>query len=342
MFSSLAEIVSRAESTGRPIWRIVLDEEVEDADTTGERVLERLGERLATMREAVERGLHSDAPSVSGAGRRGGRLRRGADRSERVSPFWAVVARASHDGVNARMGTIVRLPRGRRASPGGPLLRRGGLGLSETISFAGSRMRAWAGDRPLASRRGGRLSGRPKRGRYGGRGDRAARAAPPVSESVAFTLQGMLGLICDPVGGLVEVPCLTRNVSGAVQAVAGSELALAGLHFPIPADEVIDVMGQIGNELDEKYRETAKGGLAAGLVGGSPPRCGGTASKHERRARRRIRLGPPTRQGIAWLTVDPDPGRGRFGVLDAKTATCVIRYAPDGRACWIRSRRADD
>ena len=79
--------------------------------------------------------------------------------------------------------------------------------------------------------------------------------------------QGMLGLVCDPVGGLVEVPCLTRNVSGAVQAVAASELALAGLKFPIPADEVIDVMGQIGNELDEKYRETAKGGLAATETG---------------------------------------------------------------------------
>jgi len=88
-----------------------------------------------------------------------------------------------------------------------------------------------------------------------------------VSQAAAFTLQGMLGLICDPVGGLVEVPCLTRNVSGAVQAVAAAELALAGLAFPIPADEVIDVMGQVGRELDEKYRETAKGGLAATPTG---------------------------------------------------------------------------
>ena len=97
----------------------------------------------------------------------------------------------------------------------------------------------------------------------------AMRGGTPeqIAESVAFTLQGMLGLICDPVAGLVEVPCLTRNVSGAVQAAAASELALAGLRFPIPADEVIDVMGQIGAEMDEKYRETAKGGLAATASG---------------------------------------------------------------------------
>jgi L-serine dehydratase len=88
-----------------------------------------------------------------------------------------------------------------------------------------------------------------------------------VAQAVAFTLQGMLGLICDPVGGLVEVPCLTRNVSGAVQAVAGSEMALSGLRFPIPADEVIDVMGQVGREMDERYRETARGGLAATPTG---------------------------------------------------------------------------
>jgi L-serine dehydratase len=88
-----------------------------------------------------------------------------------------------------------------------------------------------------------------------------------VAQAVAFTLQGMLGLICDPVGGLVEVPCLTRNVSGAVQSVAGSEMALSGLKFPIPADEVIDVMGQVGREMDERYRETARGGLAATPTG---------------------------------------------------------------------------
>ena len=88
-----------------------------------------------------------------------------------------------------------------------------------------------------------------------------------VSQAVSFTIQGMLGLICDPLGGLVEIPCITRNVSAAMQALAAADMALAGLLFPIPADEVLDVMGEIGRELPERYRETGLGGLAATPTG---------------------------------------------------------------------------
>jgi L-serine dehydratase len=77
----------------------------------------------------------------------------------------------------------------------------------------------------------------------------------------------MLGLICDPVAGLVEIPCAYRNASAAVQAVACAEMALAGLDFPIPADEVIDVMGEVGEKMDVRFRETAMGGLAASPTG---------------------------------------------------------------------------
>jgi L-serine dehydratase len=84
-----------------------------------------------------------------------------------------------------------------------------------------------------------------------------------LATSVALALQGMLGLICDPIGGLVEIPCIYRNASAAMQALAAAEMALAGLDFPVPADEVIDVMGEVGHALPVKYRETAQGGLAA-------------------------------------------------------------------------------
>ncbi len=67
----------------------------------------------------------------------------------------------------------------------------------------------------------------------------------------------------DPVAGLVEIPCAYRNASAAVNAVAAAEMALAGLDFPIAPDEVIDVMGEVGNKMDVRYRETALGGLAA-------------------------------------------------------------------------------
>ena len=80
--------------------------------------------------------------------------------------------------------------------------------------------------------------------------------------AVAIALKSLLGLTCDPIGGLVEVPCVKRNVIGAVNAVTAADMVLAGVVSVIPGDEVIDVMGEIGNEMSKKYKETAEGGLA--------------------------------------------------------------------------------
>lgn len=88
-----------------------------------------------------------------------------------------------------------------------------------------------------------------------------------VGTAVALAQQGTLGLVCDPLGGLVELPCVFRNATGAAIALAGIEMALAGITFAIPADEVIDTMGEIGREMDVRYRETAGGGLAATPTG---------------------------------------------------------------------------
>ena len=72
----------------------------------------------------------------------------------------------------------------------------------------------------------------------------------------------MLGLVCDPVAGLVEVPCVKRNAAGAVNAIAAADMALAGIKSVIPADEVIDAMREIGDDMPVKYKETACGGCA--------------------------------------------------------------------------------
>lgn len=280
MFSSMREIVERAGAGKRPVWRIVLDEEVEDSGKTEEQVLARLGERLQTMREAVERGLTSDAPSVSGL-LGGGAKRFEAWREEGASvvgPFLGrVIARAQATmEVNARMGTIVATPTAGSSGilPAVLFTAADELGYSDEDLIHGLLVAAGVGGVIVARASVAGATG----GCQAETGSAAAMAAAALTElrggtpdmvtqAVAFTLQGMLGLICDPVGGLVEVPCLTRNVSGAVQAVAATELALAGLSFPIPADEVIYVMGEIGRELDEKYRETAKGGLATTPTG---------------------------------------------------------------------------
>jgi L-serine dehydratase len=84
-----------------------------------------------------------------------------------------------------------------------------------------------------------------------------------VDHAVAFALANVLGLICDPVGGLVEVPCVKRNVMGAVNAASSAEMALAGLESVFCADAVIETMGRVGRRLPEEFRETARGGLAS-------------------------------------------------------------------------------
>ena len=77
----------------------------------------------------------------------------------------------------------------------------------------------------------------------------------------------LLGLVCDPVAGLVEVPCIKRNVVGAVNAVSCANMALAGVDYAIPCDEVIDAMGRVGSLLSPDLRETGQGGLAATPTG---------------------------------------------------------------------------
>lgn len=84
-----------------------------------------------------------------------------------------------------------------------------------------------------------------------------------ICEAAALALKGLLGLVCDPVAGLVEVPCVKRNVIGTVNAISCTDMAMAGIESKIPPDEVIDAMEEVGVKMDASLRETALGGLAA-------------------------------------------------------------------------------
>jgi L-serine dehydratase len=88
-----------------------------------------------------------------------------------------------------------------------------------------------------------------------------------IGHAVAMALKNLLGLVCDPVAGLVEVPCVKRNVIGAVNAVSCADMALAGIASRVPVDEVIDCMGDVGHRMPVEFRETALGGLAATPTG---------------------------------------------------------------------------
>lgn len=84
-----------------------------------------------------------------------------------------------------------------------------------------------------------------------------------IIHAAAMALKNLLGLVCDPVAGLVEVPCVKRNVIGAVNAVSSAQMALAGITSRIPPDQVIDAMREVGDRMDVTLRETGQGGLAA-------------------------------------------------------------------------------
>ena len=92
-------------------------------------------------------------------------------------------------------------------------------------------------------------------------------SAAEIANAAALALKNLLGLACDPVAGLVEVPCVKRNVMGAVNAMTSADMTMAGIFSKIPPDEVIDAMRSVGRSMAEELRETGKGGLAATPTG---------------------------------------------------------------------------
>ena len=277
MFSSMAAWLEEAEREGIDLAEAVLRREVRDTGAAPEAVRERILDALDVMAEAVEEGLASEERSPTGM--TGGRARAllGGAPGLFGADFTATLARAIATlEVNARMGLIVAAPTAGAAGvvPGVLLTLRESRGWSDARLVEGMLVAGGVGaviaDRASIAGAGG--------GCQAETGSAAAMSAAAVthleggspeqvSQAVALTLQGMLGLICDPVAGLVEIPCAYRNATAAVQAVASAEMALAGLDFPIPADEVIDVMGEVGRKMDVRFRETALGGLAATPTG---------------------------------------------------------------------------
>ncbi|MBK6421245.1 MAG: L-serine ammonia-lyase, iron-sulfur-dependent, subunit alpha [Gemmatimonadetes bacterium] len=277
MFESLGDLVRRAEQDGISLGELGLRLEAEAGLRTREEIESALTRALAVMRHAIERGLPGDLRSVSGLV--------GGDAALLTRPvgplagtvFTDVLASAlAVQEVNAAMGVIVAAP----TAGGAGVLPGVLLGLAKhrpVTDAALVRALATAGLVGAVVAHRASLSG-AEGGCQAETGAAAAMAAaagvellggsPTVAaHAAALTLQGTLGLVCDPLGGLVEVPCVYRNATGGAIALAGIEMALAGVRFPIPVDEVIDTMGEIGRSMDVRYRETAGGGLAATPTG---------------------------------------------------------------------------
>ena len=274
--SSFDDLLGAAEHMGS-LAGAALAREAEDSGTAEEDVRARMLVTLAVMRDAVATGITGTARSRSGL--TGGDAARVA--ASGAGPvggvFASTLAAALATGeVNAAMGRIVAAPTG------------GASGVLPAVVLTVGTERAASDDELVdallaAAGIGAVIAARATlSGAVGGCqaevGSAAAMAAgaavqlcggspAQAGHAAALALQGLMGLVCDPVGGLVEVPCVYRNGTGAAVALAAAEMALAGVGFPIPLDQVIDAQAQVGRSLPPSLRETALGGLAATPAG---------------------------------------------------------------------------
>lgn len=278
MYSSLASAIQDAESRGLRLSAVALEAESRDNGRSVADIRQVLGRALAVMRQAVARGAAGDLKSASGlVGGDAAKLREGPPGPLSGTPFREVLMRAlAVQEVNAAMGVIVAAP----TAGGAGVLPAVLTGLADAQGLDDDRLidaLATAGLIGAIIAERASLSG-AEGGCQAETGAAAGMAAGAAVEmlggtpsqcghAVALAQQGTLGLVCDPLGGLVELPCVFRNATGSAIALAAIEMALAGIEFAIPADEVIDTMGQIGREMDVRYRETAGGGLAATPTG---------------------------------------------------------------------------
>lgn len=278
MYHSLAEAIADAESRGTTLAQVALEIEARDQGRPVAEIRDALRRALTVMRHAIEQGVKGDLRSTSGlVGGDAAKMRTGPAGPLAGTVFRDVLMNAlAVQEVNAAMGVIVAAP-----TAGGAGVLPGVLfGLAAKHKFTDEQLvdaLATAGLIGAVVAHRASLSG-AEGGCQAETGAAAGMAAGAATEllggtprqagyAVALAQQGTLGLICDPLGGLVELPCVFRNATGAAIALAAIEMALAGISFAIPADEVIDTMGDIGREMDVRYRETAGGGLAATPTG---------------------------------------------------------------------------
>ena len=278
MYRSLLDAIRDAEERGMSLSQVALDLESKDQGRSIDDIRASLARALVIMRGAIGDGMTGDLKSASGlVGGDAAKLRTGPDGPLANTPFRDILARAlAVQEVNAAMGVIVAAP----TAGGAGTLPAVLTGLAKSRGLSDEKLvdaLATAGLIGAVIAERASLSG-AEGGCQAETGAGAAMAAGAAVEmlggtpsqaghAVALTMQGMLGLVCDPLGGLVELPCVFRNATGAAIALAGIEMAMAGITFAIPCDEVIDVMGEIGREMDVRYRETAGGGLAATPTG---------------------------------------------------------------------------
>lgn len=271
---SLQSLILQAEGIG--LAEAAIASETKQNGLTRSEIEMRMDAALEVMRQSAERGFDPALHSMSGmTGGQASKLQAAVSAGQTVGGDYLGKAAARALAIaeyNASMGKIVAAPTAGACG----ILPAALLTAQETYHLSNEALRnglivAAAVGEVIAAR--ASISG-AQGGCQAECGSAAAMAAAALvylrggspkqsADACAFALMNVMGLVCDPVGGLVEVPCVYRNASGVAGAFVAADLALAGVPSPIPPDEVIDAMKAVGEQLPPSLRETGEGGCAA-------------------------------------------------------------------------------
>ena len=279
-YSSVASIVTAAEKSGLPISAIVLRQQAEQMEQTEESIYEHMRKNYQVMAECIEPGCNKDLKSTSGlTGGSAFKMRQISESGKSLTGSFlsgALYRALAVSELNAAMGRIVAAPTAGSCGilPAALLTMQEEKRIPErdcvmSLFTASAVGMVIANNASLAGAQGGCQAEC---------GSAAAMAAAAIVElaggtpkmaehAIAIAIKNILGLVCDPVAGLVEIPCIKRNASGVAGAFVAAELALAGIESALPADEVIWTMKKVGDAMSSTLKETAEGGLAATPTG---------------------------------------------------------------------------
>lgn len=279
-FSSLNELLTRATTEQKKVYEIMLETEENQTGETRTQLMTKMAFQFDVMEEAVRKGTYTQVESKSGlTGGDGYRVQQYAERGHSfVAPeTLTVIANAlAVSEVNASMGRIVATP---TAGSAGILpavlvhcLDSGRFARNELVEalFTASALGlVIANSSSISGSEGGCQAeiGSATAMAAGTLVELAGGSPEQVGNAVGLAMKNSLGLVCDPVAGLVEIPCIIRNGLHALTAEAAADMALAGVKSIIPPDEVIKVMHEVGQNMPVSLRETGIGGLAGTPTG---------------------------------------------------------------------------
>ena len=279
-YESISELYKTAGALHKRIREIVLEDQAAQLEQPEETLIRQMEENLTVMLEAIENGSKPGVKSTSGlTGGDAYRLKQTIETGKHLCGDLmsnAIQMAMAVSEINAAMGKIVAAPTAGSCGilPGalGALIKVRGISREEvalSLFTAGAIGMVVANKASIAGASGGCQAEC---------GTASAMAAACIVEllggtpemaahAVAIALKCILGLVCDPVAGLVEIPCIKRNASGVTLAFTAAEMALAGIKSAIPVDETIEALKRVGDGLPAALRETAQGGLAVTSTG---------------------------------------------------------------------------